>query len=251
MPIFSWQIRRQLAYFGVFALIVIAIVGGGIWFFWPDQTCLDNRQNQNEEGVDCGGVCEKKCLGHVEDVRAIWTRFFEIESGFYDVTALVDNPNTLAGAKEIVYRFKLHDKNNILIAIREGRTFINPQERFVIFETRIRTLERIPIRASIEIDPISWERMEIFKPDISFFGYNLVREPFGRMDATIRNNDIFEAENLEVIVVLLDKSENAIAVSRTIVESLADESEKRIGFTWPFAIPVEPASIKIYIRKIP
>lgn len=251
MPIFSWQVRRQLAYFGVFALVIVAIVGGLIWFLWPSGTCFDNRQNQNEESVDCGGVCEKKCLGRVEDVRVIWTRFFEIESGFYDVTALVDNPNTIAGAKEIVYRFKLHDKNNILIAIREGRTFINPQERFAIFETRIRTLERLPVRASIEIDPISWERLDFSKPDISSFGYNLVREPFGRLEATIRNNEIFEVENLEFVALLLDKSENAIAVSRTIVASLADGSEKRVGFTWPFVIFEEPASIKIYIRKIP
>lgn len=232
-------------------LIVIVIVGGGIWFFWPQATCFDSRQNQNEEGVDCGGICEKKCLGQVEDVRVIWTRFFEIERGFYDTATLVDNPNSLAGAKEIVYRFKLHDKDNILIAIREGRTFINPRERFVIFESRIRTLERIPARASIEINPIPWERLDSSKPDVSSFGYNLIQEPFGRLEATLRNNDIFEVENLEVVALLQDKSENAIAVSRTVVKSIARESEKRIGFTWPFAIPEGPASINIFIRKIP
>ena len=35
----------------------------------------------------------------------------------YVVKALVDNPNAFAGAKEFVYRFKLHDKDNILIVV--------------------------------------------------------------------------------------------------------------------------------------
>ena len=251
MPILSWRAKRQLAYFSVFALAFILIVGGIIWLFWPDATCFDKRQNQNEEGVDCGGVCGGKCLGHVENVHVLWTRFFEIENGFYDVAALIENPNVFAGTKEFVYRFKLHDQDNILIAIREGRTFINPQERFVAFESHIRTLTRIPFRASIEIDPISWERGEGRKPDIVSFGYKLIREPFGRLEATLRNNDIFDVENIEAVAILLDASENAIAVSRTIVESIADESEKGIGFTWPFPITEEPASIKLYIRKIP
>lgn len=232
-------------------MIIIAIVGGIIWFFRPQVTCFDNRQNQNEEGVDCGGICEKKCLGRIEDVRVVWTRFFEIENGFYDVAALVDNPNTLAGAKKIIYRFRIHDRNNILIAIREGRTFINPGERFIVFESRVRTLERIPATVSLEVDSVVWEREDGPKPNISSFGYVLIREPFGRLEAILRNNDIFEVNNLEIVVLLLDKSENAIAISRTIVESLARDSEKRIGFTWPFAIPEEPASIKIFVRKIP
>ena len=251
MPIFSWRARRQLSYFSIFALVVILIIGGIIWYFWPSGTCFDNRQNQDEEGVDCGGICGNKCIGNVKDIHVIWARFFEIEKGFYDAAALIDNPNIFAGAKEVVYRFKLHDKDNILIAIREGRTFINPQESFVVFESRIRTLERLPARVSIEIDPISWERIEEQKSDISSFGYKLIREPFGRLVATLRNNDIFDAQNIEVAAILLDDSENAIAVSRTIVGSIADESEKEVGFTWPFPIAEEPAAIQLYIRKIP
>ena len=145
----------------------------------------------------------------------------------------------------------MQDKDNILIAIREGRAFINPQERFVVFESRIRTLERVPTRASIEVDQISWERIETPKPDIVSFGYNLIREPFGRLEAILRNNDIFDAKNIEVVALLLDSRENAIAISRTTVEVITDESEKKIGFTWPFPIVEEPSSIQIYIRKIP
>ncbi len=251
MPIFSWRTRRQLAYFGVFAVVVALSVGWVIWYFMPAATCFDNRQNQDEGGVDCGGACDKKCLGNIGNVRVTWTRFFEIDKGFYDAAALVTNPNTLAGAKEIVYRFKLHDKDNILIAIREGRTFINPNENFVIFESNIQTLERIPLRASIEIDPINWERVESPNPDIVSFGYRLIRQPSSRLEATLRNNGIFEVQKIEAVALLLDGSENAIAVSRTIVDSIADESERGVGFTWPFAISEEPARIEIYIRKIP
>ena len=31
----------------------------------PDvaETCDDEKQNQDETGIDCGGVCEKECPG--------------------------------------------------------------------------------------------------------------------------------------------------------------------------------------------
>ena len=31
------------------------------FYFKPQPSCSDGKQNQNEQGVDCGGVCVQEC----------------------------------------------------------------------------------------------------------------------------------------------------------------------------------------------
>jgi len=187
----------------------------------------------------------------VAELKVLWVRFFKVSDGVYDIAALVENPNIFAAAASFRFRFKLHDADGVLIALRDGTTFINPQERFVIFDSQVQTIRRIPAKASVEFDIIPWERKEIRKLSISSFGYQFQREPFGRLEMTVRNEDIFDAKNIEVIVVLLDRSRNAFAVNRTQISGLGGESEKKIGFSWPDVFFEEPVVIEVYSRSIP
>ncbi len=149
MAIIPWRTRRKLFYFGVFALIILALIGGLVWYFWPEPTCTDNTQNGQEEGIDCGGPCTP-CLGEIKELSVSWVGFFKNREGFYDVAALVENSNLYAGISDIKYTFKLYDANNILITLREGSTFINPSEKQIIFESSLSAGPRIPRNAYIE-----------------------------------------------------------------------------------------------------
>ena len=128
MLLFSWRTRRQFFYFAIFALAILAIIGGIVWYFWPEPTCSDKKQNQGEQGIDCGGPCTP-CLGEIKDISQKWVRFFKNREGFYDIAALIENSNLFAGIPNFKYTFKLYDSNNVLITIKEGSTFINPGEQ--------------------------------------------------------------------------------------------------------------------------
>src|SRR5262245_15346669 len=58
----SWASGRR---FSIIALIVgvIALVVAAVTFFSMQKapSCVDNLQNQDEEGVDCGGSCSYLC----------------------------------------------------------------------------------------------------------------------------------------------------------------------------------------------
>jgi len=250
MPL-TWRGKRQLFYYSIFAVFVFILIVGFIFYFKPAPTCFDGKQNQGEGGVDCGGPCEKGCLGQVSNPTVLWTRFFKTGDTTYDIAALIDNPNIFAGSGEFHYRLKLHDKDNILIAIRDGVTFINPQERFVIFESEVQTARRIPVSASIELDQVDWQRIEMAKPLVEAYGYKFTTHPYGIFDVTLRNGDIFPVKNIEVVVVLFDDSRNASGVSRTKIDLIEGESERKVGFSWPVAFDRIPASVEVYIRKIP
>lgn len=250
MAILTWRARRQLLYFGIFGAVVFGIVFGIIAFFSPSPTCFDHKLNQGEEGIDCGGPCAL-CLGDVRDVSVLWTRFLEVGPARYDVAILVDNPNLFAGAPIVNYRVKLHDKDNVLIALRGGMTFMNPHERFIILEANIPVLNRTPAQATIEFDQIAWERIEEEKLDMTAYNYRFSNEPKGRLDATVRNNNFFEERNIEIMTALFDDSGNAFAVSKTRIDRIEAETERAIGFSWPDQFQKEPGTILIFVRRIP
>ena len=135
--LFSWRTKKQLSYlFAAISLFGI-IVGFFLWRYYSGGTCFDNKQNQKETGVDCGGPCDP-CPLNLKEPLVLWQRFFPVDgANVYDAAAMIENLNYDWGSGEIRYSFKFYDKDNILIIEREGKSFLNPKERAIIFESVI------------------------------------------------------------------------------------------------------------------
>jgi hypothetical protein len=82
-----WGMKRQLFYalvvLGVVAVLVVVL---GFVFFYKAPTCIDGKMNQNEEGVDCGGVCVKVC--EAPAISAVWARSVKVADGVYQARRL-------------------------------------------------------------------------------------------------------------------------------------------------------------------
>lgn len=249
---FSWRARRKLFYFAVFA-VVVGLIGWRVFvYFTPAPTCFDGRQNQAEQGADCGGPCAKKCLGEVKDLTVVWTRISSSADGKYDVAALIDNGNTYAGLKSLTYRFKLYDERGVTVAIREGNTYLNPAERFVVLESGIDTKAKIPKRAVLELPEASateWGRFEVAKPNVLVARKIFLNEPFPTLEAVLRSGEVRALADLQVAAVLYDEAQNVLAVSRTTLDNLPASGERSAYFTWgaPFATST-PVNIDVFVR---
>ena len=64
-------------------------------------------------------------------------------------------------------------------------------------------------------------------------GQILRLESAPRVLANVKNNGIKEIKNIELIAVIFDGSDNAIAASRTFVETLKKNESTDVFFTWP------------------
>ncbi len=233
----DWSQKRRL-YFGiVWFLIILAIAGVFmIPYFTKDPTCFDGKENGEEEGVDCGGICQIVCMETIKPPILLWSRAFPVTRGIYNVVAYVENENTNLGVEEALYSFRLYDANNIIIAERKGRTFIGPGERLAIFEPRISTGERVPRRTFFEFLSFSeWKRTEnIQRPPIFVRDQKLSNdEQNTRLFANLENGTIVPIADIDAIAILYDAQGNAIAVSATKVDLLPSESSREVVFTWP------------------
>lgn len=247
MAFLDWRGEKKLTYTGGFILAVLFLAAGITWLVWPKPTCFDAKMNDNEEGIDCGGPCIP-CLKEIRPISVLWTRFFKGREGIYDLAALIENPNIVAGLPAVKYQFKLYDENNIVMAIREGTAFINPGERKVIFETGITIGPRTPKYAYIEFidEEKNWKYVEKENSPLSTIKKEFINFPFPRVTAVISNESLFDVKDIFVSVVLYDSEGNAIGVSSTKLDLIPPEETRTAFFTWPIAFEQEPSSIEIF-----
>ena len=243
-----WRFKKQSSYL----ILAAAVAALAVYLIYlgvkPASSCFDAKKNQNEEGIDCGGVCVIACSFNVESLNILWTRPFEVRAGSYDVAAFVSNPNTLLAASSLVYRFKIYDSDNILITIKEGQTFVNPGENFIIFESAVEVGQRAPQRAVIEFEPAVWKRVEKSTPFLKADKKEFANVPFPRLSAEIQNKSIFDVSDIYASAVIFDENGNAQAVSQIKIDNIKAESAKAVSFTWPTAFENPPASTEIFLR---
>ncbi len=249
----SWSATRRLIYL-LAVLAVLGALGAALFVVYkPAPSCSDRQQNQNELAVDCGGVCAKVCPVEVLPLKVIWSRVFKVEAGSpaaagkYDTATFLVNPNQRLGVKKLNYIVKIFDKNNLLVTVRQGQAFVNPQESVLVFDSRLAVGQREPSRALFEVvgAPI-WQRIEDVAPAVVTAVKIFTALPTPRLTATISNNSLVDLANVEVTAVLSDSEQNAIAISATVVEYLDSGTTKELIFTWPAPFPVTPAFYNLY-----
>ena len=247
----SWASRRRSVYtLGTIALFAL-VLGVPIFFaVYEAPTCFDGKKNQGEVGVDTGGPCLLLDISQVTPYSVLWTRSFEVVTGVYSVVSYVDNPNINAGADFVTYTFKLFDEDGILIAERKGSTVITPNAINPIFEGGILTGERIPTKAFFDIDKQpTWEIRNSLASLLSVKSQLLHDEDIKpKVTAEIVNNSADPVEDIDVVVVLFDGKDNAIASSKTVISFLEARGGEQVVFTWPGPLKKSVARIEILPR---
>lgn len=251
----DWRRRRQ------FTIFIIVILIAGLWGFRifqnarPIATCFDNRQNQNEEGIDCGGSCIPCKLLEVQDVEVLWTKVLEARPGSFDALASIKNPNVYFGTLAMRYEFELLDENGASIALRQGSTFLLPLENVTLVEPDIRSTLTAR-QALFKIRSIEWGR--VYEPapkyDVGLGkrDYEVVTNPQGIRQSVVRtsvfNNSGERFSQVFVAIFLTDAEKNIIAANRTIVENVAPGETRPIQFVWPQEITGSISGIEGEVR---
>ena len=249
----AWHTKRQLLFFGLFAIVVLMLVGYFAYIIYPGSTCFDGQKNQGEEGVDCGGACQKQCIQEdLKDLVIFWNRFFKVRPGLYDVAALVENRNISVGARTIEYVFHLYDTEGELIISRQGVTYSLPNQQFLAFESGLDVGSRIPGKLTFEFKPFSWELtdeqtlpVKVAKTD------RLLTQDRPRLVATLANSSIRNVPRVEVTALISDPEGNAIGAARSLVPLVPDTSTEDAVFTWPFPFEGNPTNVTMFLRQNP
>ncbi len=219
-------------------------------------TCFDSIQNGQESGIDCGGGCQSVCRDEVRNIVVWWERPFRISSGVYNTVAYFENQNLGSGLQELMYEFKLYDKDNVLVSQpRIGSTFIEPNKRSAIFESGINTGDKEAYTAFFKISSIQdWQKID------TSFSYNLfnIGEPTlsgqdvsPKVTASVENKSFYNFTDVPVVVILYNNEGNAIAASQTYIDSIDQGKKEQVNFSWPEPFKDPVSRIEIIPRVDP
>ena len=244
----NWRFKRQLV---IFLIIIGILILGGVFLFnsGGQANCFDGRKNGDETGVDCGGSCQLACAAEAKPLLVRFSRPFQAAPGVYNAVSYVENPNPKEAIYKIDYEFRLYDNSDILIAERNGSTYIPPNQRIAIFETDIRTFQRVPTRADFQFlnDPqwITINQAAINLPvtvnDEKIFSV----DGSPKLSAIVRNDSLYILNDLTVAAILYDDSGNAVAASKTLIESIGPKENQSLLFSWNSPFEKEPVRIEI------
>lgn len=248
----SWGAKRKTLYASGFIILICGIITT-LFFgvFYKKPTCFDGKQNGKESGVDCGGSCRKVCEAEAVAPKILWARAFQASPGVYNAAAYIENPNIYSAAKDVPYIFRLFDEQNILVYERKGKTDIEQNNSFVVFEPNINTGNRNAKFAFFEFEKVpDWQRTEaeIATKDLKIRTLALEQNTTPvRFQAAIENSSFESISDIEAVAVLYNAAGNAIAVSRTVLDAIPAEGETTATFTWN-SLPERATRYEVILR---
>lgn len=247
----SWRARRQLSAILIVAVLAAVILTLNARKIIPAASCADNKQNQRETGIDCGGPCRSCELKHPLALSVFWTKAVQVRPGSYDTVAYVRNPNKNLSSGKLEYEFTLFDSLGE-IARRIDSTFILPQESTYIIEPSIQTT-REPSRVEFRVVNTDWEVLENNRPSVIVEKRNYgVSEKNGKkqsiIEATVFNRSPLNLREVETIFLVLDKAGNILGVNKSVVGNLYSGERRDIRLTWPDEITGEVSEIQASAR---
>jgi hypothetical protein len=124
----SSRIFKQIAISAGYLLFLGAVLFSVYYLFIRvAPTCSDGKQNQDEMGIDCGGICANQCEPplNAKDIVTREVAFVPADRGSYDVLARIYNPNDIAGASRFSYKLTLFGmpREGLLLREQSGTSF--------------------------------------------------------------------------------------------------------------------------------
>lgn len=238
----SWAARRR-----AIVIIILAIfVSAGILFLhrtitYRAQTCTDGIKDQNETGIDCGGVCTYLCPSQIQQPVVQFVRAIPNGGGRTDIIAYVENPNSSSAVSNAPYTIDMYGQEGTVIATRSGLVTLAPH---VITPIYIPGVAYGPVKIvnaflSFDTNKMHWFKRTTPRQLLPFSNIRVTQGTVPHINATITNPSTTIYRNLKVVISVFDSSNNIIAVSQTIVPELYGLGAAPLTFTWssPFSKP--------------
>lgn len=240
--------RRRLIIIGIIAAVIALALG--VFYFAAihvPPSCTDRKQDQGEEGVDCGGPCAYLCTASEAPPSARFARALSPVPGRIDVIAYIDNPNADAAAKALPYTIELYDSSNAIVAKKEGTVDLPPAATVPVFVPAIASGSASSTRAFITFDAPAhlWYRStgDRLVPQVGDALLALGDAP--RITAEATNPGTATLQDVAFVATIFDASGNAIAASHTVVPAIAPRATVPLVFTWPSAFGGAVSRIEI------
>jgi len=225
---------KQLLY-SLFYIIVFILIFGILSSVILKQpaTCVDEIKNQDETGIDCGGICISCELKNIQPVEFLGYSIMPLKSGRVSLLVHIKNPNETHHASPFLYSIHLFDENNIERESFGGMASLEAGSDGYVLEAN--ALYSNPKDVKFEINEVNWKSKESFSaPEIVIENATTtIEKNIVRVKGMIENKSSFESENIHIIAVLSGDYNEDIFASEMVLTRLTPFRKEQFSVVFP------------------
>lgn len=249
--------KKQYVIMTVFAFIACALLYLAYLVIMPSPTCSDGKKNQDEVGVDCGGIC-KKCPEPLKtkSLEVLETAHIVNPDGTHDMMFKVSNPNDVYGVSSFEYEFYAENASNETRVLKSGESFILPKETKFIVELAIPAPDGLTDFAVRLIQPeesrwVSFTEFEAPKFSVLNKKYEIqsTGSGFSKVTALIRNDSQFDFGQLWISVILRDAGGKAVALQKTFFKTVRSGEMRDFTLSFPEAFQGDVVGVDVGVES--
>ena len=244
----NWSNQRKLIY----GLAILALILGGTLFtfrdsFFPKPTCVDNKKNGFEIGVDCGGVCALRCQSEVAPLSVVWARAVKTSTSTYDLVGVISNKNINNAPRSVAYTFTAYDAVGAVMFTESGSTAVLVEDDIPVIVQNVVSYKE-PDAVTLTISPASHytAQEKSTSPTIKVIESTYEPGEKPRVYVTVKNMTLAPLYAVPIRVILFDENQNAIGAGESVIQILEREEEKKIVLTWKQPFTDTIARIRVY-----
>lgn len=251
MRMTPWASERRFIIMLVLGCIVGAFVLTiGIATFYQAPSCADNKQNQGENGIDCGGPCDFLCKEDVRVPTVLFTKALNNGEGRTDIVAMIENKNADAVVRNARYHLTLYGADQTVLREVKGTIDLPPQSAVPVFIPGMFARYDRGMRAFLDIEQDSLAWMSASKVTLPIVPTIATPRIAGtteapRVTADVSNPDTSPLSSVKLIAILYDEAGEVIAASSTVTPPLSPLGTATARFTWNGAFPSVPAVVTV------
>jgi hypothetical protein len=242
--------KRSIIIF-IYLLILAGLSALIYYWFRPQESCFDQKMNQNEQEIDCGGVCQKKCeILPQFDLKVGTVGFTESGiSGKYDLFGEISNPNNNFGSGNFSYEFIIKGSSGAVLNQFSGKGFILPGEKKYLIASNVSS-EVAPAEIILNIGEVRWEEFVNYeKPQLKIINKNYQETnsgvSFSEASGLLKNESPFDFSTIKIEVILKDSTGKAIALNSTVLNTVKTGESRDFKVTWPSKFSGEVGDMEI------
>jgi len=245
--------KKRATIIAIFVAVFLLFVFMMYMWLRPVASCTDGKKNQNETGVDCGGVCATKCAIVAQNLTSQESGFVESGiSGKLDLYARVSNPNATFGSKKFQYEFKLFDSAGNVAATKKGVSYILPAESKYIVENNVE-FNGTPSRVEFNIINQEWSEFADFyeSPQLKVvnktYGQIGSGVGFSEVKGLLKNESSFNFNTIRLDVILKDVNDSVIALNSTEMNTVKSGENRDFRALWLNRFPGEVMNVEVQV----
>lgn len=248
----SWRTKKRLTYLFIFFLIFLLISFlVYLKFKKPVEQCFNNRQDRNEEGIDCGGPCPPCELKYFQPFKIYPTQSLTYMDKTFDLLGLIENPNQNLALKKLKYQFLIYDlDDNLKFKTPIEETILLPLEKRYLVKINNQPLDFLFGKVELKVfepQKTDWFKTSFEKIPITFYNEKIHQEENRRkVSLTLFNNSFQPQKDIEVIVLVYNNSK-LIGTTKGLF-NLNPQETKNIVLTLPPLI-FEPTGFEIFLQR--